>query len=121
MNIGIGNCSQQSGDRKGPARFDGGPPGNPDDTGNGGGGDDNNLNHSCRSIGQGRDPNHNNNRHRGYSVPAAIHPQYNTPGVMEAVEHHCNHMHECVMEQTFYYYLFFSLSYLLILSKHALI
>jgi len=34
------------------------------------------------------------NWHRGYSVPAAVHP----PGIMEAVKHHHTHMHEHLIQ-----------------------
>jgi len=97
-NNGNGN-SRHSGSKKGPARFDGGPPGYPDDGGNGSDGSDNELHHSHHSNGQGRHPNHNTNQHRGYSVPVAVHPRYNMPGVMEAVEHHRDHMHERLIHE----------------------
>jgi len=72
-NNGNGN-SHHSGSKKGPARFDGGPPGYPDNGGNGGDGSDDESHHSHHSNGQGRHPNCNINQHRGYSVPAAVHP-----------------------------------------------
>jgi len=91
-----GSRSHRSGSGKGPASFGGGPPGYPDDEGNGGDGSDDNSHHSRRSNDQGGCPDHN--QHWRYSVPAAVHPRYNTPGVMEAVEHHCNHMHERLLQ-----------------------
>jgi len=88
-----GSHSRRSGSGKRPARFGGGPPGYPDDGGNGGNSSDD---RSCRNNDQNRRPDRN--RHRGYSVPAAVHPWYNTPGIMEAVEQHRTHMHEHLLQ-----------------------
>ena len=75
LNNNIGNCSSSG---QGPAHFNGGPAGYPNNWRNG----------------QGEHPDQNNNWHHGYLVSATVHPWYNTPGVMEVVEHHHNHMHE---------------------------
>ena len=83
--------------------INGRPPGPPDDRDKGDGDD--------KSEGGSHQSQHGNNHrtspdrrrsrprqpHRGYSVPAAVHPCYNTPGVMEAVEHHRGHMHEQIL------------------------
>ena len=91
-----GDRSHRSGSGKGSACFSGGPPGYPDDGGNGRNGSDEHSHRSHRSNDQDR--RSDRNRHQGYSVPAAVHLWYNTPGIMEVVEHHCIHMHEHLLQ-----------------------
>ena len=91
-----GSGSHYSGSGKGPAHFGGGPPGYPDNGGNGGNGSDENSHCTHWSNNQDRCPDCN--CHWGYSVPVAVHPWYNTPGIMEVVEHHHTHMHEWLLQ-----------------------
>jgi hypothetical protein len=83
-----------------PPRRNGGPS-EPSDDGDDGNGDDESEegSHPSRHRNSpGRRTPQVRQSHRGYSVPVAVHPRYNTPGVMEAVEHHRNHMHERLLQ-----------------------
>jgi len=89
-----------SGGGRQPSRIVAGPPVPPD---GGDDGDNESDRLSSHSHNWGDDGNRHPDRrynhrgippYRGYSVPAAVHPRFNTPGVMEVVEHHHNYMHD---------------------------
>ena len=74
-----------------------GPPDGGDDDGDDS--DEESSHHQGRDNNGRRPPNHRpDGRHGGYSVPAVVHPRFNDPGVLEAVEHHHNQMHKRLLQ-----------------------